>query len=108
MKKLLVVATLLTLGLSAHARGGNTNLSLKNSMAGFASESIEHSMRLLFRTNPTIKDQVASAQVEIISEQDSTVLIGLTDGTELTFNCIRFDDWSRGGTVLKKEVVCRQ
>ena len=109
MKKLIVAATLLTLTLSAQAsRGGDRNLGFKNSMAGFASESIEHSMRLLYRTNPAVKDQVVGANVQIASAQDSTVAIELADGTELIYSCIRFDDWSRGGTVLKKEVVCRQ
>ncbi|MCR9205701.1 MAG: hypothetical protein NXH75_14045 [Halobacteriovoraceae bacterium] len=109
MKKLIVAATLLTLALSTQAsRGGDRNLTLKNSMAGFASESIEHSMRLLYRTNPAVKDQVNGANVEIISAQDSAVSIELVDGTVFTYNCFRFDDWSRSGTVLKKEVVCRQ
>lgn len=108
MKKLMIVATLLTLALSAQARGDDRDLTLKNSMAGFATESIEHSMRVLYRTNPAIKNQVAGANVQIASETDSTVAIELVDGSEFTFNCIRFDDWSRGGTVLKKEVVCRQ
>lgn len=109
MKKLTIVATLLTLAFSAHAsRGGTRNLNFKNSMAGFASESVEHSMELLYRTNPAIKDQVVGANVEIISQADSAVIIELTDGSQLSFSCLRFDDWSRGGTVLKKEVACRQ
>lgn len=108
MKKFILIAALLTAAISTQAsRGGDRNLTLKNSMAGFASESIEHSMRLLYRTHPTVKDQVAGANVQIISEADSTVVIELTDGSEITFNCLRFDDWSRGGTVLKKEVACR-
>ncbi len=108
MKKLIIAVALLTIGLSAQARGGNNDLTLKNSMAGFTSESVEESVRLLYRTNPAIKDQITGAQVDILSEQDSTVVIGLNDGSELTLSCLRFDDWSRGGTVLKKEVVCRQ
>lgn len=108
MKKLIIAATLLTIGLSAQARGGDRDIALKNSMAGFASESIEESVRLLYRTNPAVKDMVSGAQVEILNDQDSTVLVSLNDGSELTFNCLRFDDWSRGGTILKKEVVCRQ
>lgn len=109
MKKLILIATLLTAGFSANAgRGEGRDLALKNSMAGFATESIEHSMRLLYRTNPAIKDQVTGADVQILSEADSTVNIELTDGSILTYNCLRFDDWSRGGTILKKEVVCRK
>jgi|GEM_PF-4737172 len=109
MKKLILIATLLTTGLSANAsRGGDRNLTLKNSMAGFASESIEHSMELLYRTNPAIKDQVTGADVQILSEADSTVNVELTDGSVITYSCLRFDDWSRGGTILKKEVVCRK
>lgn len=111
MKKLVIIAALLTATLSAYATGGGSgngrDLGLKNSMAGFASESIEHSMRILYRTNPGLKDQVAGAQVELLSAQDSTVSIDLNDGTVMTYTCIRFDDWSRSGTVLKKEVVCR-
>ncbi|MCF8060695.1 MAG: hypothetical protein K9K67_15435 [Bacteriovoracaceae bacterium] len=108
MKKIIMITVLLSAAFSAQARRGATDLTLKNSMAGFASESIEHSMSVLNRTNPTVKDQVAGASVQIISAADSTVIIELTDGSEMTFNCIRFDDTSRGGTVLKKEVVCRQ
>jgi hypothetical protein len=109
MKKLIIAATLLALTVSAQARrGGNTQLPLKNSMAGFASESIEESTRLFYRLSPALKDQVIGAQVELVSGTDSNVQIELTDGTVANFNCIRFDDWSNGGTVLKKEVVCRK
>lgn len=111
MKKLIIIAALLSTSLTANASGGGNrpgrDQALKNSMAGFASESIEHSIRLLNRTNPSLRDQVTGAQVEILSEQDATVTIDLNDGSVLTYNCLRFDDWSRGGTVLKKEVVCR-
>jgi hypothetical protein len=109
MKKIILIAALLTAGISTQAgRGGDRDLTLKNSMAGFASESIEHSMRLLNRTNPTAKDLVIGANVQSLTQADSTVIIELSGGSEITYNCLRFDDWSRGGTVLKKEVVCRQ
>ncbi len=108
MTKMIITATLLIIGLSAQARGGDRDLALRNSMAGFASESIEESIGILYRTNPALKDTVTGAQVEILNDQDSTVFVSLNDGSELIFNCLRFDDWSRSGTVLKKEVVCRK
>lgn len=98
----------MALSITAQARGGNTNLGLKNSMAGFVSESLEHSMRLFYQTNAAQKELVSTASVERLTQDDATVVIELEDGTAFTYNCIRFDHWSRGGTVLKKEVVCRQ
>lgn len=108
MKKFIIAATLLTIGLSAQARGGDRDIAFKNSLAGFSSESIEESMKLLYRTTPALQNQVTGASVELLNEQDSTVLVTLNDGTELIFNCLRFDDTSRGGTIIKKEVVCRK
>ncbi len=108
MKKLMIAATLLTLSIATQARGGNANLDLKNSMAGFASESIEESVRLFYRVNAGLKEQVIGASVTTNTPEDSTVVIELEDGSAFTYSCLRFDDWSNGGTVLKKEVVCRQ
>lgn len=108
MKKLLIAATLLTIGFSAQASEGRRNIAFKNSMAGFASESIEESMELLYRTSPTLQNQVMGASVELLNEQDSTVVVSMNDGSELAFNCLRFEDTSNSGTVIKKEVVCRR
>lgn len=112
MKKLLIItvlmATSFTTNASGGSRSGGKDRVLKNSMAGFVSESIEHSVRNLYRSNPSIKDQVAGASVQTLSDSDSTVTIELADGSELVYNCIRFDRWSNSGTVLKKEVVCRK
>lgn len=109
MKKQMIALALLTLTLSAQAsNGGSKNLTLKNSMAGFAAESIEESTRHLYRQSPALKDQVIGAQVELTSATDSSVQIDLVNGSTIAFNCFRFDDWSKSGTVLKKEVVCRR
>lgn len=108
MKKLIVALSLITVAFSAQARGGaDRNPALKNSMAGFVSESLEHSMRLFYTANAAQKDLVTAASVERLTQDDATVVIELEDGTSFTYNCIRFDEWSRGGTVHKKEVVCR-
>lgn len=112
MKNLMITILALSVSFSALASGGSrsggrTNLGLKNSMAGFVSESLEHSMRVFYRTNAASKDLVLNASVDRISQDESTVVIELEDGSAFTYNCLRFDDWSRSGTVLKKEVVCR-
>lgn len=109
MKKLITITALLTLAFSAQARrDGDTNQAFKNTMAGFASESIEHSLELMVRQAPATAAQVVSTNVQILTQDDSIVVVGLADGSELTYNCLRFDEWSRGGTVHKKEVICRQ
>ncbi len=104
MKQFIAMTALLLVGFSTYAKGGN--IAYKNSMAGFAGESIEHSLLQVFNANGG--DQVVGTSVELLSDTDSTVLIDLADGSQLTFNCLRFDDISRGGTVIKKEVVCRR
>jgi hypothetical protein len=109
MKKLIIVTALLTLSSFTQASNGSkTQLSLKNSMAGFASESIEKSTRLLYRLSPQVKNNITGAKVDLLTNTDSIVQIEHLDGTTTTFSCFRFDDWSKGGTVLKKEVVCRK
>jgi len=100
----MMMTALFMIGLTAQAKGGN--IAFKNSMAGFAGESIEHSLLQIF--NADGGKNVVGANVEILSETDSTVYVDLQDGTQLTFQCLRFDDISRGGTVVKKEVVCRK
>lgn len=107
-----VLVALLIAGASQTAlarRGGNdpARQAFKNSQAGFVSESLEHSMRIFYRTNQALKDQVVDAAVESTSLDTSVVSIILNDGSEYQYDCLRFDDTSRGGTIIKKEVVCR-
>lgn len=110
MKKILLVLTVLGLTQAALAKGGGNNpgkLAFKNSQAGFVSESAEHSLQMFVRANSVLKDSVQNVTVVSQTPDDSVVTISLNDGSAVTYTCLRFDDWSNGGTVLKKEVVCR-
>ncbi len=106
MKKLVLALTIMSLSQFAFAKGGG-NLVFKNSQAGFVSESLEESLEHFVRVNPAMKDMVQNATVVSQTPDDSVVTISMDDGSAITYTCVRFDDWSKGGTVLKKEVVCR-
>lgn len=110
LKYVLVAVLIAGVSQTAFARRGGDDparQAFKNSQAGFVSESLEHSMRQFFRVNQALKDEVADATVESTSLDTSIVNIILNDGSEYHYDCLRFDDTSRGGTIVKKEVVCR-
>ncbi len=110
MKKLVLSMIILGLSQIAAAKGGGSNpakLAFKNSQAGFVAESLEDSLRRFSTANVEMRDLVQDATVVSETPNDSVVTISISDGTAVTYTCLRFDDWSKGGTVLKKEVVCQ-
>ncbi len=110
MKKLLITLSFVLIPTFSFASSGSSNgrdLQFKNSEAGFVSESVEHSMRIFSQTQFYMAVKVTGLQVQIPQAGESLVTLSLSDGNEMTYTCFQFDDWSRSGTVLKKEVACR-
>ncbi len=110
MKKLLMVAALLS-GFSAFARGGGNGggggLPL-NSMAYLVHEATENSMRLLLSSEPTAANSVSGIDANVIDAQGTTqVTVELGAERVVKYLCTPFDDFSHGGTIVKKEMLCR-
>lgn len=110
MKKQILV-TIMALGLTqmAAAKNGGANpdkLIIQNSAAGFLAESLESSLRLLSNMNQAQLDQVQDASLASITADQSKVSLFMKDTSVIVFNCIKFVDFSNGGTVLKNEASC--
>jgi hypothetical protein len=102
MKSKLLAAAILLTATSAFARGGAgiTNAS------EFLHESIEHSIRKIALSNPAVSTNLSGVSAAAIDADSVAVELTLSSGEAFTLNCELVDEWSRGGTVLKKEVVC--
>jgi hypothetical protein len=85
-------------------RGGNAP---RGSEAWFKKESRQHSIRLMAKADPSFPSTVAASDV-VITGATSRVTLTLVDATQLSFDCLMFDESSRSGTVIKKEVKCTQ
>ncbi len=116
MKKLIISILLIGLSMPAFAsRGGHSdrsrgskNLDFKNSQAGFIYESTEYALLQLYRSQPELKNAIKGSYAEITDTDTSRVYIETTISEQsIDFTCLRFDDWSKSGTVLKKEVRCQ-
>lgn len=109
MKKVTVMIAMLA-GFSAFARGGDGGhggLPL-NSNAYLIHEATENSMRKLLLTEPGAAAQVSGVSASMIgADGTTTVTIELGAERVVKFLCTPFDDFSHGGTILKKEMACR-
>lgn len=85
-------------------RGGNAP---RGSEAWFKKESKQHSIRLMAKADPAFPASVVASDV-VVTGSTSKVTLTLADETQLSFDCLMFDESSRGGTVIKKEVKCTQ
>ncbi len=124
MKKMMLVTTLMlssvgasALGAFGHrndggrddspARDGRDSRPGLNSSAGFLSESVEHALRRLVALDaPAELNNVVSVEAAYQSATQATVVLISTPTSEFKYSCSLFDDFSRGGTVVKKEVRC--
>lgn len=110
MKKWIVALSVFA-SFSALARGGGGNggggLPL-NSMAYLVHEATENSMRLLLSAEPAAANLVSGIDANMIDAQGTT-LVSIELGAErvVKYLCTPFDDLSHGGTIVKKEMVCR-
>lgn len=108
MKNVLLVMTMLA-GFSAFARGGVEHGGLPlNSNAYLMHEAVENSMRLLLQSEPSVAGSVTGVDANIIDAQGTT-LVTLELGAQrvVKYTCTPFDDFSHGGTIVKKEMACR-
>ena len=99
-------------GGNAFARGGSDDgvsgvRPPRDSAAGILSESVEHSIRLLYVMDaPTQVSRSMSAAAEYDAESKSCIVTLTSDSDTFTYRCSLFNDLSHGGTILKKEVRC--
>ena len=101
MKLVTSIALLAAVSLSGLAQARDNDRLTRGSQAWFVAESVEY----VLRAQPEVS--LASLSVELTGPEDLILTLGKADDATQTFNCFMFDEWSRGGTVLKKEVVCR-
>lgn len=107
MKKIgLIVLAAMSISQIAHAKGGSDS-AFDLTQAGFIAESVEHSLQQLFFSDAALADQVRDASVAT-NGSDSIVTIAMADDSIITYSCFKFQDTSKGGTVVKTEVACRQ
>ncbi|MGE4130339.1 MAG: hypothetical protein AB7F86_01805 [Bdellovibrionales bacterium] len=108
MKKLIVLASLLT-GFSVYARGGGgggAGLPL-NSQAYLIHEAVETSQRLLVLSMANAAASMTGVTADVIDAQGTTRVEIRYGGGVAIYTCTPFDDFSHGGTIVKKEMVCR-
>lgn len=124
MKKMILVTTLVLSSVGASALGafghrsgggrddsplrdGRDNRPGLSSSAGFLSESVEHALRRLAALDaPAEVNNLVSVEASYQSATQTTVVLISTPTTEFKYSCSLFDDFSRGGTMVKKEVRC--
>lgn len=110
MKKIILVAAVMFVSSLAFAKNGGSNpsnVAIKSTSAGFLSESLEHSIRQLNLSNPGSLDSVQDASVLSSGTDQTVVTLTMTDGSAVSYLCSRFDHLSKGGTIVKKEVMCQ-
>jgi hypothetical protein len=79
-----------------------------NSAAAFAAESVEHALRQMVNIDqPQAKDLVVDVAATLVNPTTARVEIKLTTGG-LSYDCFLFDDFSKGGTEVKKDVRCNR
>ncbi len=110
MKNLLTGIVFLTLSTTVIARGGNDNDSdstqfARGTTAWFAAETAEHGAEGLVANNLLEESAAKSLEVNLTSAKDSNLVVD-TDVDSIIERCLMQDHYSRGGTVLKKEVYC--
>jgi hypothetical protein len=104
MKHVLLAATaLFVTTTTATARDGVGDFA-RGSHGWFLEESAEHALRTAGAMGSI--DSVTALSVAVVSATETSVRVETSDG-ELNFSCYLVDEWSRSGTVLKKEVLCR-
>jgi hypothetical protein len=104
MKKTILTLSLLLAG-TLLAKGGTPNPA-KLTKAGLLAEAIEHSTRKLALVDrPELKNEIQSISAEYISSTEVVVEL-VSPNQVVTYKCLQFDDFSQGGTVLKKEFRC--
>lgn len=109
MKTILFVVLSVVFSNAAFAKGGVKSpqeMAIKNSLAGFVHESLEHATEILNASNSNAINQVISASIQVLSETSSLVVIQLNDGSTSSFDCSLVQDFSKGGSIVKNEARC--
>lgn len=90
---------------AAFARGGDRDLLVRGSQAWFAAESGEHVVKSLVLVGTIDQSKLTALNIDLTSTSTLTVALTTSEG-QVTDSCWMVDEWSRGGTVLKKDVRC--
>lgn len=97
--KLLILSLITAVSAMAYAKGGGDQ---PMTPERFIHESIEYSIALAKLSGAT----VVSVSTQAIDAETMNVVVVTAYGTGLNYQCKIVDDFSHGGTVLKKDVRC--
>lgn len=98
MKSVLFLAVLAVCGATFAKGGGDQPMT----PARFLEESIEYSVMLAQNTGAT----VTAVNTQSVDADTMNVFVTTGAGSVLNFECNIVDDYSHGGTVVKKDVLC--
>jgi hypothetical protein len=97
--KLLILSLITAASTMAFAEGGGDQPMTPES---FIHESIEYSISLAKLSGAS----VVSVSTQAIDADTMNVVVLTADCTDLTYQCSLVDDFSKGGTVVQKDVRC--
>jgi hypothetical protein len=97
--KLLILSLITAVSAMAYAKGGGDQ---PMTPERFINESIEYSISLAKLSGAS----VVSVSTQAIDAETMNVVVLTSDGTALSYQCNLVDDFSKGGTVVKKDVRC--
>lgn len=103
-----ILALSALLSVPAFAKSGDDSVKVpaRGTRAWFALEAGEHSLRNLALTDSNAADAVTGIATTLDGDI-ATVVIGF-DNVSVEYSCIQFDDFSKSGTVVKKDVACQR
>lgn len=107
MKNLSIVALAALLATPALARRGESEAARpdRGTAAWFLSEGAEHQLEGLIAQSRLVAADASGLSIVLSSETTADVRV-VTAGGDIAETCWMVDETSRGGTVVKKEVLC--
>jgi hypothetical protein len=108
VQSLVLVLGMLSSGMAMARRGGESSdpgRAARGTAAWFVGESAELTVQSLIASAQLKDSEILAVNAQLQSA--ALVHVGISSEVgELAKDCQMFDEWSRSGTVLKKEVVC--
>lgn len=98
MKAILLLTVLFGAITASAKNGGNQPMTPDR----FLEESIEYSIAMTKMTGAV----VASVSTQSVDADTMIVAVSATNGSLYSYECNIVDDFSNGGTVVKKDVLC--
>lgn len=110
----LTIALAFLVSTTAFAKGGNDDGAhednvklLRGSQAWFLAESSESAIGKLSITDNAAAEAITDINVTVDAGRTNTVVQIKTATQNFNYNCQMIDQSSKGGTIIKKEVVCQ-